>query len=312
MTDVQYYKGKVLSQDGNKYAIELEGTKKTVTVKKEGSPTEYKTGTDIIVAGSKDSSYYITGYNRVEPLAWLFVVFALVSVLVAKKNGLFSLLGLIFSFLIIFKVTLPMLLSGTNPILTSLLTVAIIAPVTFSLSHGIGGKTLTALIGTLSALFATALIALLFTSVTNLTGFGSEEAMFLQLQAGDISIKGLLLCGIIIGTLGILDDVTISQASIVEELKRANVRLTPWDLYTRAMRVGRDHISSAVNTLVLVYTGASLPLLLLFIKSPLPTYALLSYDMIAEEIVTTLVSSVGLILAVPITTLIAAYRQTNG
>lgn len=312
MTDVQYYKGNVLSQDGNKYTIELEGTKKTVSVKKEGNPTEYKTGADIIVAGSKDSSYYITGYNRVEPLAWLFVVFALVSVLVAKKNGLFSLLGLIFSFLIIFKVTLPMLLSGTNPILTSLLTVAIIAPVTFSLSHGIGGKTLTALIGTLSALFATALIALLFTSVTNLTGFGSEEAMFLQLQAGDISIKGLLLCGIIIGTLGILDDVTISQASIVEELKRANVRLTPWDLYTRAMRVGRDHISSAVNTLILVYTGASLPLLLLFIKSPLPTYALLSYDMIAEEIVTTLVSSVGLILAVPITTLIAAYRQTNG
>lgn len=120
-----------------------------------------------------------------------------------------------------------------------------------------------------------------------------------------INIKGLLLAGILIGVLGVLDDITIAQASVVEQLRYANPSLKPRELFSRAMRVGQDHIASMVNTLVLVYTGASLPLLLLFVNNPHPLTEIINYEIIAEEIVRTLVGSIALILAVPITTLLA-------
>ena len=147
----------------------------------------------------------------------------------------------------------------------------------------------------------------MFVESAQLTGFASEEAGFLQtIKQGSVNIKGLLLAGIIIGVLGVLDDITISQSAIVFQLKETNEKLGFFELYKRAMNVGQDHISSMVNTLVLVYTGAALPLLLLFIDNPHPFSEIVNYEIIADEVVRTLVGSIGLILAVPITTVIAS------
>ena len=147
----------------------------------------------------------------------------------------------------------------------------------------------------------------IFVDATKLTGFASEEAGFLQaMKGGTVNIKGLLMAGIIIGALGILDDVTVSQASVVQQLKNTSNKLSSSDLYKKAMRVGQDHVSSMVNTLVLVYTGAALPLLLLFIDSTRSFSEIINYELVADEIVRTLVGSIGLVSAVPITTAIAS------
>jgi len=167
---------------------------------------------------------------------------------------------------------------------------------------------LVAIAGTLISLIITGILANLFVSESRLTGFASEEASFLQAaKQGTINIQGLLLAGIIIGVLGVLDDITISQSAIVFQLKATKNKIQFGDLYTKAMNIGRDHISSMVNTLILVYAGAALPLLLLFIDNPHPFSEIVNYEIIADEIVRTLVGSIGLILAVPITTFIATW-----
>lgn len=251
-------------------------------------------------------SYYISDYMRRDALIVLFAIFILVTLFITKWRGLMSLLGMAISFLIIFSFILPQISSGANPIEIAILGSLIIIPVSFFLSHGFNKKTLVAIVGTLIALIITGLLSSFFVEAAKLTGFASEEAGFLQVaKQGAINMKGLLLAGIIIGVLGVLDDITISQSSIVFQLKEANTRLSIDELYKRAMNVGQDHISSMVNTLILVYTGAALPLLLLFINNPHPFSQIINYEIIADEIVRTLVGSIGLVLSVPITTFIA-------
>lgn len=183
-----------------------------------------------------------------------------------------------FSFLIIFKFILPKILAGANPILIAILGSLLIIPVTFYLSHGLNRKTTLAIIGTITALILTGLLAGVFVNATKLTGFASEEAGFLQVaKQGQVNIKGLLLAGIIIGLLGILDDITISQSAIISQLKQSSPKLKSGELYKKAMEIGKDHIASMVNTLILVYTGAALPLLLLFINSPRPFSEVINY-----------------------------------
>jgi len=179
--------------------------------------------------------------------------------------------------------------------------------VSYFLSHGINTKSVIAIMGTFGALVVTGILAYIYSDLTGLTGFGSEEAGFLLDTLPRESFYKLLLAGMIIGSLGVLDDITISQASIVEELRKANHRLGFAQLFSSAMRIGHDHIASLVNTLVLVYAGSALPLLLLFVVSDLGYIDLLNYEALAEEIVRTLVASIGLITAVPLTTLIASY-----
>jgi uncharacterized membrane protein len=163
-------------------------------------------------------------------------------------------------------------------------------------------------LGTFIALILTGALASFFVQQAHLSGFASEEAGYLDvMKKGSIDIKGLLFAGIIIGLLGVLQDITVSQAAVVYQLKKANAKMKFIDLFTHAMDVGRDHIASMTNTLILVYAGASLPLLLLFINNPLPFSQVVNSEMISQEIVTTLISSIGLIIAVPITTLLTAF-----
>jgi uncharacterized membrane protein len=251
--------------------------------------------------------FYITDYIRRTPLLWLFIIFVILSTVIAKWRGLFSLLGMGVSFLIIFSFILPKISAGSDPLQVAIVGSVLIVPISFYLSHGLNKKTTVAIAGTVIALTITGILAGIFVQATKLTGFASEEAGFLQVaKEGLVNIKGLLLAGIIIGVLGVLDDVTVSQSSIVFQLKEANARIKPRELYKRAMDVGKDHIASMVNTLILVYTGAALPLLLLFIDNSHPFSEVINYEIIADEIVRTLVGSIGLILAVPITTFIAS------
>jgi len=277
---------------------------------------KYKVGDKLVIYYSKNfngnNSFYIADYVRRSSLGWLFVIFVVLAIAVGRWQGATSLIGMGISFLVIFKFILPKIYAGSDPVQIAILGSLVIIPATFFLSHGINKKTGIAIAGTLIALIITGILADFFVDLAKLTGFSSEEAGFLQSYNPDlINMKGLLLAGIIIGVLGVLDDITISQSAIVSQLKIANPRLRANELYKKAMLVGRDHIASMVNTLVLVYTGASLPLLLIFINNPHPFSEIINYEIVADEVIRTLVGSVGLILAVPITTFIAVIVTNN-
>jgi uncharacterized membrane protein len=201
----------------------------------------------------------------------------------------------------------PAILDGSEPLAVAIIGSLAVMLVTISLAHGLGPKSLAAMLGTTVSLLLVAVLALVFTEITNLTGLASEEPALLQLEGIEVSFEGLLLAGMVIGALGVLDDVTVSQASTVLALRRANPELGFGELYRRALEVGRDHVSATVNTLVLAYAGASLPVLLIFGSGELGFVDAVNVELVAQEVVATLVGSIGLIAAVPITTALAAF-----
>jgi uncharacterized membrane protein len=271
----------------------------------------YKKGDGLLVVYTKDMNgenlFYITDFIRRNALFWLLFIFVVLTLLVARWQGLASLLGMLASFAIIFFLILPQINAGKDPVLMAVLGSFLIIPFTFYLSHGLNKKTTIAILGTCISLIVTGFLAIFFVNSARLTGYASEEASFLQAaRQGSFNVKGLLLAGIIIGVLGILDDITISQSAVVAQLKKSRPKIKADELFSQAMAVGKDHISSMINTLILVYAGASLPLLLLFVDSPHPVSEIINYEIVADEIVRTLAGSIGLVLAVPVTTLIAA------
>lgn len=297
------------SLQGQSFAVE------SGTLPLSNLPT-YRAGDRVVVTLSTDEDgkqfFLITDFIRRDGLLWLLIVFVAVAVLVGRWQGVFSLVGMGLTLGVIFWFILPQISSGHDPVATAITASLLIVPITFFLSHGLNKKTAVAVAGTLITLILTGILAQLFVGLTKLTGFASEEANFLQaLRPGEINIRGLLLAGIIIGGLGIFDDITVSQAAVVAELKAAANNLSLAELFTRAMKIGRDHIASLINTLFLVYAGAALPLLLLFVDSPQPLAQVINYEFMADEIVRTLVASIGLILAVPITTFLAALAYSR-
>lgn len=259
-----------------------------------------------------EEHFSISDVTRRLPLAALALLFIVCVVLLGGFAAVRSFLGMIISFAILFLFIMPAILAGRSPILVSVVGSIAIMAATLLLSHGRHPKTWAALAGTSASLIITMILAIIFTWWTKLFGFADEDTVYLLNAYPDLNAQGLLLAGIIIGALGALDDITISQASAVFELKRANPRLGMRDLYTRALTIGKDHISAAVNTLVLAYAGASLPLLLLLTSSPLdPWSTLINREVIATEIVRTLVGSIGLLAAVPLTTILACYLASR-
>jgi len=258
--------------------------------------------------------FIITDAVRLDALALLSVVFVVFILLVARVQGIRSLLGMLVSLVIITQFILPMILAGNDPVLVSVIGSFVQLAVTLYLIYGWVRKTHAAVSGMLVSLIVTGGLAALSVGLARLTGQGAEETLFLQASGAPINLRGLLLAGIIIGALGVLDDITISQASAVTELTAANPGLPPLEVYRRAMNIGRDHIASTVNTLVLAYVGASLPLLLLFAIYPQPFTQMVNREFIAEEIVRTLVGSLGLVASVPITTFLASvvFRRASG
>lgn len=232
-------------------------------------------------------------------------------VVLGGLRGLSALAGLASTAAILGFYTLPALLEGQSALPVACVTAAIIAVVALYTSHGLQPMTTVAVLGTLLALGLTVGLGVVFIELTELSGFATEESLFIQ-GVGDIDVRGLLLAGLVIGALGALDDMTVTQASVVFELRRADPKATRRGLFTSAMRVGRDHVASTVNTLFLAYAGAALPLLLLFSVGQLPVTDVANSELVATEIVRTLVGSIGLVASVPLTTWLAVSVVGNG
>ena len=259
------------------------------------------------------SIYQFADFDRRLVLVLVAVAFALVVVVLGGWRGATALVGLVASVLILLMFILPAILDGRSPVLVAAIGSAAIAFITMYLAHGFGRMTTIALAGMTAALILTAILSAIVVDLARFTGFVTEETSLLTFFEG-IDVTGLLLAGIVLGAAGALDDVTITQAATVWELKAADPSLGSTGLFRSALRVGRDHIASIVNTLLLAYAGASLPLLVLFILARQSLGTIANSEVVAVEVVRTLVGSIGLVAAVPLTTWLAARfapSQTN-
>ena len=254
------------------------------------------------------TQYTLTDFERRSQMLWLAIGFCALVILFARLRGALSLVGLAVSLALILVFIVPAILDGQDPVWVAIFGALAIMIATLSLAHGVNAKSLAAMLGTTASLALVALLASLFTDVTSLTGLSSEEATTLVFNdvVSQPSLRGLLLAGMVIGALGVLDDVTVSQASTVIALRSANPDLGFSELYGRAVRVGRDHVSATVNTLVLAYVGAALPTLLILTSSDIGISQGANFEIVAQEIVAALVGSIGLIAAVPLTTALTA------
>lgn len=275
----------------------------------------FSAGDKVLVSWGQDTEgqdvFYIIDQVRRAPLYLLALIFCLVTIFVGGFKGFRSLVGLAISFLVILNFIIPETLKGTNPLVVSISGAFVILLLIIYLSHGFNKKSSFSIITIAASLLIIGGLSVLFTELTKLTGIAQEEAMYLVgLTSSVINLKGLLLAGIIIGSLGVLDDVVVSQVSLIEQIKKTNPELPSAQVKRIAMKVGVDHISSMINTLFLAYAGASLPLLILFSvnQPPFLTFGqVINNEVIATEIVRTLVGSIGLMLSVPIATYLASY-----
>jgi uncharacterized membrane protein len=247
-------------------------------------------------------------YDRIRTpsLFWLALLFAVLVVVLGRLRGVGALVGLAVSFLVVMRFVIPAILNGEDPVAVAAVGASAIAFVVIYLAAGFSERTTIALLGSLSGLAIAIVIAEIWVPLAKLSGLGSEESFVLSAVGAQIDLSGLLLAGIVIGALGAIDDVTVTQVASVQELRDARPGTGPRELYRSAMRIGRDHIGSIVNTLVLAYAGASLPLLILISLSNQATSQVVGTEAIASELVRTFAGSIGLILAMPITTWIAA------
>ncbi|MFF5186624.1 YibE/F family protein [Streptomyces sp. NPDC000345] len=267
-------------------------------------------GEKVVVAyepsAPKDLQYSVTDVNRRVPMTVLAIIFAVAVVIVGRLRGVMALVALAASFLILNFFILPAILQGSNPLLVAVVGSSAIMLIALYLCHGLSARTSVAVLGTLISLMLIGFLGSWFIDWAALTGNTDDNTGLIHGLYPSIDMSGLLLAGIIIGSLGVLDDVTVTQTSAVWELHEANPAMGWRGLYRAGIRIGRDHIASVVNTLVLAYAGAALPLLLLFSIAQSSVGAVANSELVAEEIVRTLVGSIGLVASVPVTTALAA------
>ena len=256
--------------------------------------------------------YFFNDFQRRTPLMFLAGIFVVAVLALGRMQGLRALIALGVTGVVILGFMFPSIIDGHDPTAVALVGAAVIAIVALYLTHGITEKITVALLGTFAALALTAVLAAVFSSLARFTGFSSEDAFYLTIASAEVDVKGLVLAGIIIGSLGVLDDVTVTQVSAVWQLHEADPSQEARRLYQSAVVIGRDHIASTVNTLVLAYVGASLPLLLIFTQGGRSLGTVAEGELVAVEVVRTLVGSIGLVAAVPLTTALAAFVVTRG
>lgn len=332
----EFYKAKVISilEEGKKPVgngenlfqkvelriLERPEKDKTVTVEHGGMFTiteKQKLRSDDTVILSKTVSegkttYRIADIYRLENLLYILAGFFLLVVITAGRKGFGSFLGMLISLAVIVFYIVPQILNGANPLMVSLIGSLFIMVSTIYLAHGFSRQTTIAICSTIISLVLTILLSVMFVNLSKLSGLGSEDIYSLiQGFAGKINFQGLLLGGIIIGTLGVLDDVTTTQTATIFALAEANRKYTIKDLITQGMKVGREHIASLVNTLVLAYAGASIGVFIFLIlalrQQSQPLWVILNSELIVEEIIRTIAGSASLVLAVPITTVMASF-----
>lgn len=251
--------------------------------------------------------YNVSEPDRRVPLAFFVGLFVVVVLVFGGWQGLRSLFALAGSFAFIFLVLFPQLIAGMSPVVISTGVAILVLVSAILITHGINRISFAALLGTSTTVCVSIALAYLAVDATHLTGFIEDTSTYLNLNTGGtLDFKGLLLGAMIIGILGILDDVAITQAAGVREFFRADPSLSRTRVYHKAMRIGREHVGALVNTLALTYVGAAMPLLLFFYQTG-ASLMVLNREVFAVEIVRTVVGSIGIVLAVPITTLIAVY-----
>jgi uncharacterized membrane protein len=257
-------------------------------------------------ATARPQLYSFADFDRRSPLLWLAVGFVAIVLIFGRLRGGLSLVGLALSLLLVVGFIVPAILDGRPPLLVAVVGSFAVMLATITLANGVGPKGIAALLGTAGALLLTVALAALFTSFASITGQSSEESLLLQVGQTNLSLLGLVRAGMVIGALGVLGDMTVSQASAVMALRRVDPGQTARQLYKGAITIGHDHLAATVNTLVLAYTGAALPVLLLFSVGGTPFADTVNNEAVASSIVATLVGSIGLIAAVPITTALAS------
>jgi uncharacterized membrane protein len=300
----------------------LEGPEKgkTVTVEHGGVFTitkeqKVQQGDTVIVSATKQLNktiYTVVDTYRLDTLLWLVIGFFVVVFAIARRKGLGAFIGMIISLAVIFFFIVPQIINGANPLFISIIGSLFIMVTTIYLAHGFSQQTNVAVLATFMSLIITGALSILFVKIAHLSGMGSEDAVTLfQGFQGKINSQGLLLGSIIIGALGVLDDVTTTQTTTIYELAEANEKYTIEHLFHKGMIIGREHIASLVNTLVLAYAGASIGVFIFLWlgmqNNTQPLWVMLNSEIITEEVVRTLAGSLSLILAVPITTLLAAF-----
>ena len=268
---------------------------------------------DAVILGYEPSTnaYFFADLDRRGPLVWLAVVFAVFVVGFGRSRGLLALTSMAFTIVALVGFIAPSVLDGNDAVLVCVVGASAIAIVGLYVTHGFSPTTTVALAGTLGALALTLGLSWVFFELTRITGLGTEESLILPFIAIDIDLADLLLGGAVIGALGALDDITITQVAAVGELRDRRPDLSLAELFASGIRIGQEHIASTVNTLLLAYAGASMPLLLLFSTSDQGLDTVANSEVIAVEIVRTLCGSMGLVAAVPITTAMAALVVTG-
>ena len=256
-------------------------------------------------ASNGSPSFVFVDFVRDVPITLLAVLYAVVVIAVARWRGFRALLGLVGAYAVLVSFILPGLVEGKPPLLLALVGSTVIMIGVLYFAHGFSARTSTALLGTIFGLGITALLAAWATDAANLAGVGNHDAATLVNMSGNISISGIILCGLIISGLGVLNDVTITQSSAVWELYELAPDTTARKLFTSAMRIGRDHIASTVYTIAFAYAGAALPILIIVMLYDRPLAEALTSAELSEEVIRTLVGSIGLVLAIPVTTFIA-------
>jgi len=266
--------------------------------------------TDYQIEG--ESNLQITELYRASSIIWFVIIYVVLVLLVGRFQGLGSLVGLGISIFVLLEVIIPMTLNGWNPLLVSILGgMAVLLPSIY-FSHGFNYKTTIALFGTTLGLIVTGILAAVALEAVHLTGYGAEETLFLVSGSGQsLDMGSILLASIIIGGIGLIDDVTVGQVAVIREIYFENKDIDASRLYQKAMNVGKDHIASMVNTLFLAYAAASLPLVMVLVDQGAAVGDIANIESFAEEIIRTLVASSGLVLTVPITTLLAAMIYTS-
>jgi uncharacterized membrane protein len=285
------------------------GSPVTVELPASGRTASLGVGASVLLGHQPDVpgfEYVYLDPDRRSPLLTLTAVFAAAVILMGRWRGLSALVGLLATLLVLFLFVVPAILDGRDPLAVSLVGSVLIAFAALYLSHGADVQTTVALLGTIGGLLCAAILAVLFMRLAHITGLASEEALFITALGTNIDLRGLILGGMMIGALGAIDDMTVTQSAAVWELRAADPSMSARHLHRAGMRIGRDHVASTVNTLVLAYAGASMPVLVLFVLSGQPAWTVASGEIVATEIVRTLVGSIGLVASVPITTWLAA------
>ncbi|GCB47756.1 YibE/F family protein [Streptomyces sp. NL15-2K] len=317
--------GDTSTAEGSSAVQQANGTCKKATIRVDSGKDKGRTFTEIVQpdqsrqlhegqkvvvayepSAPKDLQYSVTDVNRRLPMALLAGIFALAVVVVGRLRGVMALIALAISFMILNFFILPAILQGSNPLVVAVVGASAIMLIALYLCHGLSARTSVAVLGTLISLVLIGVLGSLFIGWAALTGNTDDNTGLIHGLYPSIDMSGLLLAGVIIGSLGVLDDVTVTQTSAVWELHEANPTMGWRGLYRAGIRIGRDHIASVVNTLVLAYAGAALPLLLLFSIAQSSVGTVANSELVAEEIVRTLVGSIGLVASVPVTTALAA------